>query len=231
MRTEAVLFDYGLTLVDFEYPTPALLRVMERVRPWLGSDAPTAEWLLFHVLHPLEADLEGFESEDEVDYFQFYRRAWSRAGLDLGDELLYRILDLEQRCWDEAVSVAPGALETLDLIRGRGLMTGICSNAPFPPEMMLRQVHATGIGGRMDAIIFSSAVGRRKPAPDPYRAALQELDLDPEVVLFVGDRVREDYEGPTALGMRAVICTALARSSPPPGTPTIGALSELESML
>jgi len=70
-----------------------------------------------------------------------------------------------------------------------------------------------------------------KPAPDPYRAALQELDLDPEVVLFVGDRVREDYEGPTALGMRAVICTALARSSPPPGTPTIGALSELESML
>ena len=233
MRTEAVLFDYGLTLVHFEYPTDALMGVLERIRPWLGKDAPSAEWLMFHVLHPLEEDLESLHSMEEVDYLAFYRRAWKQAGLELDDDLLYRILDLEQRCWDEAVKVAPGALPLLDRLRARGILTGICSNAPFPPEMMARQVAATGIGERMDAVVFSSAVGRRKPAPEPYLAAATELGVAPASILFVGDRVREDYEGPRAVGMRALLCTGLMRgkAEPAPGVPAIDSLDELEAHL
>ena len=47
--------------------------------------------------------------------------------------------------------------------------------------------------------------------------------------LHVGDRVLEDYEGPRRLGMRAVLCTALARTPAPEGIPTISTLSELLS--
>jgi HAD superfamily hydrolase (TIGR01509 family) len=232
MRTAAILFDYGLTLVTFEYPTSGLLEVLERVRPLLGEEPPDAEWLLFHVLHPLEEDLEGFGSEDEVDYLDFYQRAWRKAGLEVPKDVLYRILDLEQQCWDRSVSVAPGALEVLDRLRLSGLRTGICSNAPFPPEMMLRQLRANGIAKRMDVVVFSSAVGRRKPAPEPYLEALRQLALPAAAVLFVGDRVREDYEGPLALGMRAVLCSALAASSaPPPGVPVIESLNDLEDVL
>ena len=231
MRTQAVLFDYGLTLVSFDYPTPCLLETLDQVRAWLGPEAPTAEWLLFHVLHPLEADLEGFGSDDEVDYLDFYQRAWQRAGLKLPADLLYRILDLEQQCWDRAVTVVPGALDLLDRLRANGLRTGICSNAPFPPEMMLRQTRANGVAARMDVIVFSSAIGRRKPAPEPYLAALGELGLPATAVLFVGDRVREDYEGPVNVGMRAVVCTALTRSAPQPGVPSIKSLAELERYL
>jgi putative hydrolase of the HAD superfamily len=231
MRTQAVVFDYGLTLVTFEYPTEALLGVMEHVRPWLGANPPSADWLMFHVLHPLEKDLDEVGSMDEVDYFTVYRWAWRRAGLEPADDVLYRILDLEQACWDTAVEVVPGALSLLDRLRGRGLLTGICSNAPFPPEMMERQVRGTGIGERMDAVVFSSAIGRRKPAPEPYLAAVDELGLPPEAVLFVGDRVREDYEGPLAVGMRAVVCTALARTAPPPGVPAIASLADVEGLL
>ena len=231
MRTEAILFDYGLTLVTFEYPTAALLAVLEEVRPWLGADPPSAEWILFHVLHPLEKDLEKFGSDDEVDYLAFYDRAWRRAGLVVPGEVLYRILDLEQQCWDRSIRVAPGALDLLDRIRASGRRTGICSNAPFPPEMMLRQVRANGIAERMDAVVFSSAVGRRKPAPEPYLAALNELGMPAESVLFVGDKAREDYEGPVALGMRAVLCTEFARTASPPGVPVISSLGGLEQML
>jgi HAD superfamily hydrolase (TIGR01509 family) len=231
MRTRAVLFDYGLTLVAFEYPTHGLLGVLETARPWLGPDPPSAEWLLFHVLHPLEEDLERFGSDDEVDYPAFYERAWRRAGLEVPAEVLHRILDLEQQVWDRSVRVAPGALVLLDRLRASGLRTGICSNAPFPPEMMLRQLSRNGLAERVDVVVFSSAIGRRKPAPEPYLAALGELGLPAEVVLFVGDKLREDYEGPTALGMRAVLCRALARTDPPPGIPTIESLDGLEAML
>ena len=217
MRTEAILFDYGLTLVTFEYPTAGLLEVLESVRPWLGDNPPTAEWLLFHVLHPLEEDLERFGSDDEVDYLAFYERAWQKAGLEVPTAVLYRILDLEQQCWDHSVRVAAGALELLDRLRASGLRTGICSNAPFPPEMMLRQLRANGIAERMDVVVFSSAIGRRKPAPEPYLAALRELALPAAAVLFVGDKQREDYEGPLALGMRAVLCRGLIPIDPPSG--------------
>lgn len=231
MRTEAVLFDYGLTLVTFRYPTECLLEVLEKARPGLGPDAPTADWLLFHVLHPLEEELDRFGSEEEVDYLDYYRRAWNRAGLDPPAETLYRILDLEQQCWDRSVRVAPGALEVIDRLRIRGLLTGVCSNAPFPPEMMRRQVDLNGIGRRMDAVVFSSAIGKRKPAPELYQAALSELGVEPAATLFVGDRPVEDYEGPRKLGMRAVLCTQLAREAPPVGIPTIPSLSQLEDVL
>jgi len=96
---------------------------------------------------------------------------------------------------------------------------------------MLRQLRAAGIAERMDAVVFSSAIGRRKPAPEPYLAALRELGLPAAAVLFVGDRVREDYEAPLALGMRAVLCGELARHAPPPGAAAIASLAELEAIL
>lgn len=222
----AVLFDYGLTLVSFTYPREGLLAVLEEARPWLGEGAPSAETLMHAVLEPLEEDLDQL-GEDEVDYLEFYERAWRRAGLEVPRDTLWRILDLEQLCWDRSLRVAPGALETLEAVRARGLKTAIASNAPFPPPMMHRQVERHGLAERLDAVVFSSEVGRRKPAAELYLAALDRLGVGPTEALYVGDRVLEDYEGPRRLGMRALLCTALARTRPPPGVPVIRQLGDL----
>jgi HAD superfamily hydrolase (TIGR01509 family) len=226
----AVLFDYGLTLVSFTYPRAELLRVLDEVRPWLGPGAPDAETLMRNVLEPLEDDLETIR-EDEVDYLALYARAWRRAGVNVPRSTLYRILDLEQRCWDRSVSVAPDALETLERLRARGLRTAVASNAPFPPEMMHRQVRANGIAERVDAVVFSSEVGRRKPAPELYLAALGRIGVAPGEALHVGDRVVEDYDGPRSLGMSAVLCLGLARRPVGDGVPTIARLADLDSLL
>jgi HAD superfamily hydrolase (TIGR01549 family) len=228
----AVLFDYGLTLVGFTYPRAELLRVLEEVRPWLGPDAPSAESLMRGVLEPLEDELDTIGAgEDEVDYLDFYERAWRRAGLDVPRETLYRILDREQACWDRAVWMAPDALETLDRLHTRGLRTAVASNAPFPPEMLHRQARVNGVDERVDAVVFSSEVGRRKPAPELYLAALERIGVAPAEALYVGDRVVEDYDGPRRAGLRAVLCTALARRPIDPGIPTIARLGELDAHL
>jgi HAD superfamily hydrolase (TIGR01509 family) len=226
----AVLFDYGLTLVSFTYPRAGLLRVLEEARPLLGPDAPDAATLLREVLEPLEDELDAI-GEDEVDYLAVYDRAWRRAGLEVPAETLYRILDLEQRCWDRTVQVVPDAPATLARLRARGLRTAIVSNAPFPPEMLHRQVRDNGLAGLVDVVLFSSEIGRRKPAPEPYLAALERVGAAPDEALFVGDRVVEDHDGPRRLGMRAVLCTALARRPIPDGVPTIARLSELDAFL
>jgi HAD superfamily hydrolase (TIGR01509 family) len=234
LSVDAVLFDYGRTLVTFDYPTEDLLAVLERFRPRiegaLGVAAPTADALIRDVLMPLEQHVES-PSEDEVSYEDVYRATWLRAGLDLPEDLLHEILDQEQLCWDRAVRVDPDALQLLSWLGGQGIKRAVCSNAPFPPEMMLRQVASNGVAGLMDSVLFSSQFGRRKPAPGIYRAALASVGAAAERALFVGDRVREDYEGPRAVGMRAVICTAHAAEVPPEGIPTIASLAELPAFL
>lgn len=232
--TRAVLFDYGRTLVTFEYPTEELLEVMREFRPRieaaLGAQAPRAEAILEDVLLPLETVIESM-SEDEVDYMDVYRNAWTEAGLELPDGLLHDILDAEQMCWDRAVRLDPDALQILSWLGAHGIKRAVCSNAPFPPAMMRRQVDTNGIREVVDAVIFSSEVGRRKPALEVYSAALDAVGVEPRHALFVGDRVREDYEGPRALGMRAVIFTAHAEAPPPDGIPTIASLTEVPLLL
>ena len=231
---EGVLFDYGRTLVTFAYPTDDLLRVLDEFRPRieaaLGVPAPEAETILHEVLLPLEEYI-GSMSEDEVDYMGVYRDTWRRAGLRLPDDLLHEILDAEQRCWDRAVRVDPDAPSLLRWLHDRGIRCGICSNAPFPPEMMRRQVESNGIAALVDASVFSSEVGRRKPAPEVYEAALQAIGTAAGRTLFAGDRVREDYEGPVALGMSAVVVTAHAEEEPRDGIPTVRSLAELRNLL
>ncbi len=232
--TEGVLFDYGRTLVTFSYPTEELLGVLREFRPrieaTLGVPAPQAEAILRDVLLPLEEYISSM-SEDEVDYMDVYRAAWERAGLKLPEPLLHEILDAEQMCWDRSVVLDPDALQVLSWLEAHGVKRGICSNAPFPPPMMRRQVETNGIAERVDAVVFSSEVGKRKPAPELYEAALEALSTVPEKTMFVGDRVREDYEGPRALGMRAVILTAHAEEPPPEGVATIASLTELPALL
>ena len=232
--TRGVLFDYGRTLVTFDYPTEELLAVLRHFRPRitsaLGVAAPEAEAILDKVLLPMEQYVASV-NEDEVDYMSVYRQTWARAGMNLPDDLLYDILDSEQMCWDHAVRLDPDALQVLSWLASHGIKRAVCSNAPFPPEMMRRQVSSNGISEMVDAVVFSSEVGRRKPAPELYRAALGAIGVEPQHALFVGDRVREDYEGPRAIGMRAVIFTAHAEGLPPSGIPMIASLSDLPGLL
>ena len=179
---------------------------------------------------PLE-EYVGSMSEDEIDYMDVYRTTWEQAGMRLPDDLLLEIFDVEQQCWDRAVRVDPDAKSTLEWLGERGVLRALCSNAPFPADMMRRQVTSNGLDQLVDASIFSSDVGKRKPAPEMYLAALEAVGADAEHAFFVGDRVREDYEGPRALGMRAVVVTRHAEPEPRDGVPTITSLAELPALL
>ena len=231
---DAVLFDYGRTLVTFAYPTDDLLRVLTEFRPRieaaLGVPAPEAEAILHSVLLPLEQYV-GSMSEDEVDYMDVYRETWHRAGMRLPDDLLHEILDAEQQCWDRSVRLDDEVDDVLPWLRGRGIRVALCSNAPFPADMMRRQVASNGIAEMVDAAVFSSDVGKRKPSPELYLAALDAVGVDASRALFVGDRVREDYEGPSALGMRAVVVTRHAEDEPRDGVPTIASLAEVRRLV
>jgi putative hydrolase of the HAD superfamily len=61
------------------------------------------------------------------------------------------------------------------------------------------------LGTQVNAVVFCSEVGWRKPARQIFDYTLERLHVRPEQCVFVGDDPRWDLAGPRALGMQAVL--------------------------
>lgn len=209
---EAVLFDYGLTLVTYRRPGAALARAHEEISALLaerlGPGVPEGSRILTAVHDVVEAAVEAHEAADpleEIDLVPVTAAAYRDLGLELPPDLLDEVRRIEQEAWVEGISLGPDTVATLTELRRRGLRLGLCSNAPYRAASMRAQIDHLGLTPLLDAAVFSSAVGWRKPSPRIYERALEELGTAAAATVMVGDRLREDVDGAHAAGMRAVL--------------------------
>jgi len=226
---DAVLFDYGHTLIYFEdRQTPtlrsALVEAYQQINHLLTArlarEVPSAHQLLEGV--STQVDLEITRSFDagrleEVEIAGIYDFCLRRLGLEVELDLIEQIMEMEQEAWLAGVRVGPDAVPALEDIRGAGLKVGLVSNAAYLPRLMNAQLDYLRLAPYFDSVTWSSAVGWRKPEPRIYRQALERLQVAPERAIFVGDRVREDVRGPQALGMRAVLLREWRQEEDPDG--------------
>ena len=56
-----------------------------------------------------------------------------------------------------------------------------------------------------DPRIYCYDQGWMKPEPQPFLAAIESLNLKPEEIVYVGDRVDIDIEGAKAVGMKTIL--------------------------
>jgi putative hydrolase of the HAD superfamily len=222
---EAVLLDYGHTLIYFdERPHSALVDAYEKVNRMLADtlerDVPAAHVMIEKVSRAVDDEIQrdyAAGRPEEVEIAAIYDVALRGLGLELEPELIERVMELEQEGWLSSVHVGPDVVDTLKELRGRGLRLALVSNAAYLPRLMKEQLAALGLASYFDAVTFSSEVGVRKPHPAIYQDALAKVRVEPSRSLFVGDRVREDVQGPKELGMRAVL-TREWRQEDNPGT-------------
>jgi putative hydrolase of the HAD superfamily len=210
---EAVLFDYGHTLIYFdERPHSSLLGAYEKINRLLADtlerEVPAAQVLIEKVSRTVDDEIQrdyAAGRAEEVEIIALYDTALRAIGLELEPEHIERVMELEQEGWLNSVHVGPDVAATLEELRGRGLRLGLVSNAAYLPRLMKEQLVALGLAGYFSGVTFSSEVGVRKPHPAIYQDALSRVGVEPSRALFVGDRVREDVQGPQSLGMRAVL--------------------------
>jgi HAD superfamily hydrolase (TIGR01509 family) len=213
VRLEAVLFDYGHTLIYFDdRPHSALVDAYEKVNRLLAdtleSEIPAAQVLIDKVSRAVDDEIQrdyAAGRPEEVEIATIYDTALRGLGLRLEPALIERVMELEQDGWLNSVHAGPDVISTLEALRSRRLRLGVVSNAAYLPRLMNRQLVALGLAPYFDAVTFSSEVGVRKPHPAIYADALKKIGAEASQTLFVGDRVREDVQGPQALGMKAVL--------------------------
>lgn len=151
-----------------------------------------------------EARLRDWEVPEELEYETLVIELLSDAGVTVDDDGLRRYLVAEHEAWAPARRPASMSRSLLDSLRERGLKTGLVSNTWDPRWLLLRDLEHQGLAERLDAVVFSSDVGIRKPRPEIFLRALDELGVPPQRALFVGDRLVADVSGARAVGMTTV---------------------------
>jgi len=122
--------------------------------------------------------------------------------------------------------IRPGTRETLQRL-GRRFPLAVISNADGKIADVLSRC---GIADCFLTITDSGLVGREKPHPEIFQAALRTMNAAPEHSLYVGDVYSVDYLGATAAGMQAVLFD-VAGAYRDSGLPRVESLEELEAML
>jgi putative hydrolase of the HAD superfamily len=202
---EAVLFDWGDTLMEFAY-SPELVAAGHRAGlAAIGRDGlPEVEALTEHFRERYEPLFWVPGTIEEIEYPELVRRLLGDFDMTIGDEELDRYLVAEHEAWEPARLLGAHTHALLESLRGHGLKLGLVSNAFDPGWLLHRDLEQMGIAQRLDFSVFSSEVGTRKPHPAIFRRALGALGVQPENALFVGDRLYEDIRGAGELGMKTV---------------------------
>ena len=202
---EAVLFDWGDTLMQFAY-SPELVSAGHRAGlEAIGrGDFPDVETVTARFREEYEPLFWAPGTIEEIEYPQLVRRLLGDVGVEIDDEVLGRYLEAEHRAWEPARILAANTHPLLEALRERGLKLGLVSNAFDPGWLLHRDLEQMGLAQRLDFSVFSSEIGLRKPHPAIFEHALGALGVEPERTLFVGDRLFEDVRGAAELGMTTV---------------------------
>jgi putative hydrolase of the HAD superfamily len=202
---QAVLFDWGDTLMRWEWEPELLAAGHDAGLRAIGREPVPALTERFRDAYLPLLWVPG--TLEEVEYPALVRRLLAEEGIVVNDEELDGFLEAEHAAWQPARMLATTTHALLEALRDRHLRVGLVSNALDPPHLLHRDLEQMGVAQRLDAAVFSSEVGWRKPHPAIFERALEAIGVAPETTLFVGDTLATDIAGAKALGMHT--CQAL----------------------
>jgi HAD superfamily hydrolase (TIGR01509 family) len=200
----AVLFDWGGTLMRDEWSDEIALEGYTAGFTALARDGLPDATAFVAYLSDHQAELFPHETEDEIDIAAVMARSFRENGVELTDDDVRLFLQAAQGVWSSYYLLADSAHALLDALRGRGLKLALVSNTASPEWLLQPILERQGIAQRVDTIVLSSEVGKRKPHRAIFERALGELGVSAEDAVFVGDRLDADVYGASRLGMKTV---------------------------
>ena len=211
----AVFFDIGGT-VHTQDATPESDRdYIRRLWCFLHMNhiytAETPEQLLEHINAGAKAyksytEQELIELPPDMIWQKFFLKdfdipAEKLAGL--GEELCYMFDRYRKH-----IVKREGLKETLEALRQRGYRLGVISNL-MSTTFVPRILEEHGIAQYFETITMSSVCGIRKPRPEIFEIALNEMRIGKEQAAYVGDTISRDVRGVRNAGWPLMIQTYL----------------------
>jgi putative hydrolase of the HAD superfamily len=210
-RFEAIIFDMGSTLLEFEnVPWPLLYPMSldclrRRLIDW-ERQPPSLDVIetKFHEL--LERRRAGIRSEmKEYRVSELLSSLLRSLNVEVKPGELSGLIDAYYAPIRRQVTAYPDSAPTLAALKKAGYRLALLSNTCFRVRDHREELKEHGLWDYFETRLFTSTGVYRKPHPAPFREVLERLGTPPERCVYVGDRQREDVLGPQALGMTAVL--------------------------
>lgn len=199
MTIKAALFDLGNTLV-YSYPEVTFQRILAEH----GITRSLEEVTNALIQGNAEFDIEKHE---DLSAHEFYTR-WNIVQLKhlglRGPNARKLAETIDSQWWRYAeFHLYPDVRATLLKLKKMDLKLGIITGGfEEDIEMIVPQ---TGLDELFDVKVGVNTAGRRKPDPKAFKYALEQLQLEPNEAIFVGDNLKADYEGAKKVGMIPVL--------------------------
>jgi putative hydrolase of the HAD superfamily len=201
--------------VQFGYqPRPDAIRLITEAFGRAFHDAPPPVFAA--------TDSAQIKQSERLWWFDVVHNVFYRVGMfERFDEFFEHVFDV----FADPVSwkLFPDVVPTLRELRSLGLELGIVSNFD---SRLFNVLRGLSIADLFDTITISSLAHAAKPSPKIFALALEQHAVEPGEAMHVGDSVRDDVEGATKAGLRAVLLTRQGKQAPP-DVQTIRALDEL----
>jgi putative hydrolase of the HAD superfamily len=218
-----VFFDFGGTLFSYAALAGQALDLVTRAAQKLGIEAAPAELggALARASRASWAHFAGQSYYLHRDLFQEAFRRWARElGAEPDPAFLDWMHEHQRDALLERFSLREGCLDTLRLLRARGLRLSVVSNIDDD------YLHPMLARAGLDAVLhhWSSSEEARSCKPDPgfFLYACRKAGCQPGQVLFVGDSPEHDIAGARALGMTTVLIPEIGAEPPGKGTSRAG---------
>ena len=220
MRPRALFFDVGNTLLF-----PNRLRIL---RPLHQREIFPSEELLYEVERQTKREFDSLlETNGSVDHgfwHIYYSRLLEQVGL--ADEAVGADLVACTRISANWCEIRMDTREILERLK-QEYRLAVISNADGSIADVLGRC---AIADLFETITDSGIVGKEKPPPAIFEAALHSLGVSPGESIYVGDVYAVDYLGARRSGIEAVLFD-VAGAYQGRGLPRVESLQELERYL
>jgi HAD superfamily hydrolase (TIGR01509 family) len=192
---QGLLFDMGDVLYDATIWRRWLVQLLGRM------GRPTHYQTFFHV----------WDSEYLVDVHcgrREYQEAFTAfllaQGLSRGwiDEI-EAASQAKRRELAETLRPLPGVRSTVVRLHAAGLALGVLSDSESPAAVLEERLSHMGMAGCFAAVVSSFDIGRAKPDPQCYAAALEAMHLTAEQAAFVAHDA-DELRGAAEIGMPTI---------------------------
>jgi HAD superfamily hydrolase (TIGR01509 family) len=201
---QAVVFDYGSTLVQFGKPQIAvcdrdLTDALERIYGHADADRIRC------VRERNRAAPYTGEFRENDMVAMCCELVLALYGRRPTPEELAQLLDVRYTSLITQINAEPYVAQVLRSI-GQHLKVGLLSNYPDPVAIR-DSLRKTELYDCFDVIVVSGEVGHVKPHPLPFHTLLVRLGVQAERCVYVGDNWLGDIQGAKRLGMKAIHST------------------------
>ncbi|UCC11738.1 MAG: HAD-IA family hydrolase [candidate division WOR-3 bacterium] len=213
---KAVIFDLDNTLVDFMAMKEAAVKaaVTAMIDAGLKISHDEARQKIYNVY-----DEEGIEDQKVFDKFLTKEFGGIDYRVHAAGIIGYR------RAREAALVLYPHTQLTLMGLLKKGLKLAVVTDAPrLQAWLRLCQLN---LHHMFSVVITFEDTRRKKPDPEPFRKALEELEVLPQEAVMVGDWAERDIAGAQSLGMK----TVFARYGDRFGTRHSGADYEIDDII